>query len=194
MELKVLKENDIIEYLKTVLDNWRFVHSLSVATTAANLASVYNVDVEKARLAGLLHDITKNMPFDQQIKLLELNGYHLSTQDMNAKSVVHGYSGAYLSREKYNIDNDVFRAIFTHTMGEPGMSDLQKIIFVSDYIEPFRDNIDGIDDLRKMAFNNLDLTVYSVSKRTLDYLVATGRPIHSQTVKVCEFYKNLNNL
>ena len=74
------------------------------------------------------------------------------------------------------------------------MSDLQKIIFVSDYIEPFRDNIDGIDDLRKMAFNNLDLTVYSVSKRTLDYLVATGRPIHSQTVKVCDFYKNLNNL
>ena len=49
MELKVLKENDIIEYLKIVLDNWRFVHSLSVATTAANLATVYNLDIEKAR-------------------------------------------------------------------------------------------------------------------------------------------------
>lgn len=194
MKLKILKENDIIEYLKTVLDNWRFVHSISVATTAANLAGIYNVDAEKARLAGLLHDITKNMPFDEQIKLLDAHGYRLTVEDMNAKSVVHGYSGACLARDKYNIDNDVFKAIFTHTMGEPGMSDLQKIIFISDYIEPFRDNIDGVEDLRKMAFTNLDLTVYSVSKRTLDYLIATNRPVHNQTVKVCEFYKNINRL
>lgn len=194
MEMKILKENDIIEYLKTVLDNWRFIHSVSVATTAANLASIYNVDEEKARLAGLLHDITKNMPFDEQLKILKNNGYDLTMEDIQAKSVVHGYSGAYLAKDKYNIDNDVFKAIFTHTMGEPGMTDLQKIIFISDYIEPFRDNIDGVEDLRKMAFKNLDLTVYLVSKKTLDYLVATNRPIHAQTVKVCEFYKRINKL
>ena len=194
MELKVLKENEIIEYLKTVLDNWRFIHSVSVAVTAANLASIYNVDVEKARLAGLLHDITKNVKYEEQLNILDSHGYKLTMEDMNTKSILHGYTAAYISRDKYNIDQDVFRAIFTHTMGEPGMSDLQKIIFVSDYIEPFRDGIEDIENIRKIAYQNLDLAVYTVSKHTFDYLLATGRPIHSQTVKVCEFYKNLNNL
>ena len=178
--------------MKKVLKPSRYEHTLGVAYTAANLAMRYEVSMEDAFLAGLLHDNAKYVDETELIRLCE--ECHLEITELERKNtyLLHSKAGAVLAKTKYGIKNeDILNAITYHTTGRPGMTNLEKIIFVSDYIEPNRRSIPNLDSIRREAYMNLDKTVALILSNTLNYLLKTKRKedIDQATIASYNYYK-----
>ncbi len=166
-----MKTDKIEEKIKKVQSEKRFAHTKGVQYTAMCLAMKYDEDIEKASLAGLLHDCAKHLSDEKLIALCDEND--IETTDIERKNpfLLHGKVGALIARKKFKIeDEDLLNAITYHTTGRPGMSMLEKIIFVADYIEPGRSSAVNLRAIRKMAFEDIDLTIVKISSDTLNYL------------------------
>lgn len=178
--------------LKTVLSESRYEHTLGVEFTSANLAMCYKADIDKSKIAGLLHDCAKCIDDDE--KLLECNRYNIkvSEYEKKVKSLLHSKLGAYYAKAKYNIDDDeILNAIKYHTTGRPNMSLIEKIVFVADYIEPSRNQAPNLDYIRYISYKDLDLAVYEILKDTLKYLNDNNQIIDDSSNQTYNYYKQL---
>lgn len=161
----------ITKKLKKYLDEDRLWHTLGVMHTAAAMAMVYHEDMEKAQLAGLLHDCAKCIPSKKKIKLCNENHIPVSSFEKEHTFLLHGKVGAWIAEEKYGVkDREILEAITWHTTGKPEMSVLEKIIYIADYIEPARDKAPRLKEIRALAFQNLDRCMYEILKDSLEYL------------------------
>lgn len=183
--------------MEQTLERKRFEHTLGVAYTAANLAMVHGVDVEKALIAGMLHDCAKCMSHHKQISLCRKNKVVLSEiETENHSPLLHAKAGSCLARKKYGIvDEEILQAISYHTTGRPHMSPLEKIIYIADYIEPGRErakrsyaDVQNLQEVRKMAYQDLDRTLCKILSDTLDYLSRKDGKIDSMTRDTYEYY------
>ncbi len=137
----------------------RFKHSKNVAKEAVRLAKKYGADAEKAEIAGILHDATKESSEDEQMKLIEKAGIELTPLERSSHKLWHAISGAAFVQVELGItDPDIINAIRYHTTGRSGMSLLEKVIFIADFTSAERD-YDGVDKMRKAADKNLDEAV-----------------------------------
>lgn len=184
-ELKHIKED-----LKCILDEERYIHTIGVMYTAAALAMKYEYDINKAMLAGLLHDCAKCISSENTLKLCEQYNIKISDIEFRNSFLLHAKLGAYLAKSKYRVDNEeIISAILNHTTGKPDMTILEKIIFISDYIEPNRYKQKNLNEIRKWAFMDLDITVAIILKDTLDYLIQSKVEIDTQTEIAYNYYK-----
>ncbi|MBQ9643388.1 MAG: bis(5'-nucleosyl)-tetraphosphatase (symmetrical) YqeK [Lachnospiraceae bacterium] len=168
----------------------RFLHSLGVAETAAALAMRYDADVEKAEIAGILHDCAKYMDEKELIGICKKRGVAISDAEYDNPSLLHAKAGAILAQEKYDIDDpEILEAIRNHTTGKPEMSLLDKIIYIADYIEPGRDQAPNLSIVRSMAFEDIDRTLFKILEDILLYLQATGARIDPMTGKTYQYYR-----
>ena len=178
--------------MKKELDTERYQHTLGVMYTAASLAMCYGEDVEKAQVAGLLHDCAKCIPNDRKIKMCRDYGLEISKVELNAPYLLHSKLGAHLARVKYGItDEDILGAIMWHTTGRPNMTTLEKIIFIADYIEPGRTKAQNLPEVRKLAFHDLNLTVCRILEDTLHYLDSGKSEIDPMSRSAFRYYHNL---
>lgn len=181
---------EIRNKLSKKLKKDRFEHTIGVMYTAASLAMCYGEDVEKALTAGLLHDCAKYCSSGDQIVLCRKYDIELTQSELEMPALIHAKLGAYLARHKYKIkDQDIIDAITYHTTGRPGMSMLEKIIYIADYIEPNRKVIPGLQEIRGLVFQDIDRAVYLSAQRTVRYLKDGGRAVDPMTVSTCEYYK-----
>ena len=177
--------------MMTELDKDRYEHTLGVMYTAASLAMRYDEDIEKALIAGLLHDCAKCLSGDTKIKLCKK--YHLNVSEVEKEnpSLLHAKLGAFLAAKKYHIkDKDIINAIASHTTGCPHMSLLDKIIYIADYIEPGRKELPNMAEVRKLAFTDIDACLYRILKDSLEYLTGMNVPIDPMTEKTYLYYKS----
>ena len=175
----------------TELDKERYEHTLGVMYTAASLAMCHGEDIDKALLAGLLHDCAKCLSGDTKIKLCKK--YHLSVSDVERSnpSLLHAKLGAFLAARKYHVkDKDIINAIASHTTGCPHMSLLDKIIYIADYIEPGRKELPNMEEVRKLAFMDIDDCLYRILEDSLEYLNSRDISVDPMTEKTYEYYKN----
>ena len=157
--------------MKKEQDAKRFEHTIGVEYTAAALAMRYDCDIRKAQAAGLLHDCAKCLTDEKRLSICEKNGIPITEAERRSPFLLHAKVGAYLAKEKYGITNqDILNAIQNHTTGRRGMSLLEKIIFVADYIEPGRKQAPNLAEIRKLAFVNLDSALLTILEDTLTYL------------------------
>lgn len=178
--------------LKKELTKHRMEHTVGVMYMAASLAMAHDIDVEKAMTAGLLHDCAKSMKDPDQLEVCLINNMKMRHVELNNPALLHAKAGVCLAQNKYGIDDiEVLGAIAVHTTGEPEMTPLEKIIFVSDYIEPNRKRIPGLYEIRKIAFYDLDLAVFKVLDATIKYLEESDRVIDSLTRDAFDYYKDL---
>lgn len=178
--------------LKTTIDGERYFHTLGVMYTSAALAMVYEVDLETAQIAGLLHDCAKCLTNEERLAICKEQNIAISEAELQNPFLLHAKVGAYLARANYEVDNEaICNAIAYHTTGKPEMSLLEKIVFVADYIEPARDRAKNLTFYRKIAFENIDLCVYHILKDTLEYLEDKGGVIDKMTSISYEYYKEL---
>ena len=160
-------------------------HTLGVALTAAKYAAKYKLPERKVILAAALHDVAKNMPLTAP----ELAGFAL--QEEVPAPVLHQYAGAYVAEHSLGIDDeDVLNAVRYHTSGRPNMSELEKLIFLSDMLEPGRD-FKGIEKLRRALENDLNECMYLSLKHELKYLKRGGGTIYPLTFRAYEYYKGI---
>jgi len=181
---------DLKKELKKEMDDSRFEHTLGVMYTCAALAMRYEYDLDRAMLAGLMHDCAKCMSNAKKLKTAEKN--HLEITELERKNpfMLHAKVGAFLAEKKYDIDDkEVLNAIRWHTTGRPNMSLLEKMVYVADYIEPKRDKAPNLPQIRKLAFEDLDLALLKILEDTLDYLDESSDEMDSMTKKTYDYYK-----
>lgn len=180
------------EKIHSEMDDKRFIHTLGVAYTASAMAMAYGEDFKRAYLAGLLHDCAKCHTNLEFITLCEEYGIPITESEYENPFLLHAKLGAYFARHKYNInDEEILSAITWHTTGKPDMTLLEKIIFISDYIEPDRRELPNISDIRKAAFTDTDMAMVLICGSTIRYLEDAGRLIDSITRDTYNFYLNL---
>ena len=172
MRLKLIQE----------LDEPRYQHTLGVMYTAASMAMRFGEDVEKALIAGLLHDCAKCIPGTMKISLCEQNGIEISDIERQNAGLLHAKLGAYVASKEYGIDDeDILMSIRSHTTGRPDMSLLEKIIYIADYIEPGRKELPNMADVRRLAFEDIDKCLFRILKDSLVYLQSLDYVIGSIT-------------
>ena len=178
--------------LQDVLKKKRYAHTLGVRYTAAALAMRHGCSVEKAQMAGLLHDCAKGYSGEELLALASKYGLDISKAEMKTPHLLHAKVGAYLAEYEYGVtDEDILNAIRFHTTGKPGMTMLEKIVFIADYIEPNRRMLKGLPRCRALAFENLDVAMYEILKSTLEYLCGQEETegIDETTRSAYEYYK-----
>lgn len=175
--------------MQEILPEKRYYHTLGVADTAACLAMRYGADREAAALAGLLHDCAKYLTGEELLSGCDSAGLPVTEAERQAPYLLHGKLGAWYAREFYGVnDEEVLSAICYHTTGRPGMTLLEQIVFVADYMEPGRKEVPGMSEVRKVVFCDLDEAARQILRRTLQYLRSTGAVIDPMTEETLAYY------
>ena len=180
----------IREKLKASLKPGRYEHSLSVSFTCMALAMRYGYDLDKAELAGLLHDCAKCYDNNSIIAACRNSGMELTEGELQAPSIIHSRLGARMAEEKFGVnDPEILSAIACHTTGKPDMSLLDKILYIADYIEPRRYKIKDLPAIRRLAFEDLDQALFQIMEGTLRYLKESGTYADIMTQNAYHYYK-----
>lgn len=178
--------------MKKVLEQKRYEHTLGVAYTAASLAFVYEIDSKKALVAGLLHDSAKCLSHQKRLSVCKKNDIEITKVEAENPVLLHAKVGAFFAKEKYGVeDTEILNAILYHTTGKPDMTILEKIIYVADYIEPQRKKLPRLNEIRKIAFSDLDMAIYMILENSLSYLEKGDSKIDQKTKETYEFYKDV---
>ncbi len=194
MEKVVYDLQKMEKKLKKYLDRNRFIHTQGVMYTCASLAMVHDIELDKAQVTGLLHDCAKCIPNDKKLSICKKNRIPVSELEAENPFLLHAKLGAYLAEKKYHVsDREILSAITCHTTGKPMMSTLEKIVFVSDYIEPHRNKAPNLSQIRKIAFIDLDECVYLILRDTLHYLNNNPKTIDTTTEDAFVYYKELHD-
>lgn len=168
--------------IRPLLSDKRYQHSLCVAKEAIWLAEKYGGDPQKAGVAGILHDIMKDLPPEQQLKKLEEYHISLSQVERSAQKLWHAMLGAaYLQRELAFADKEILDAVRYHTTGRENMTQLDKILFVADFTSKDRD-YDGVDEIRRAADQSLEEAMMQGMVFTICELAQARRPVHPDTL------------
>ncbi len=181
--------NRIRKKLKKKLNQHRYQHTLGVAYTAGCLAMRYGIDVNLAMTAGLLHDCAKYLTTEQLLALCREYEITLSAVEEANPQLLHAKAGVVIAIRDYDMkDPAILSAIQNHTTGAPAMPLLDQIIFTADYIEPNREVLPNIDEIRRLAFTDLEASIIEILKATLDYLKYMNTEIDETTRHTFDFY------
>ncbi|MDR3091603.1 MAG: nicotinate-nucleotide adenylyltransferase [Clostridiales bacterium] len=157
----------------------RFIHTLGVADSAVKLARRYGADCAKAELAALLHDCAKDMPHEEKFAACEKYGIALDDALRKQIDLAHSFIGAAIARTELGVDDaEILDAVSYHTTGRSGMTLLDKIVYVADCIDSYREPYPGLDEIRAWAFTDLDEAVLAGLRATIAVNDERGREIH----------------
>ena len=171
------------EQLKSRLKPSRFLHSEGVAETAAFLGERFQLDIEQCRVAGLLHDCARQYSDKQLQAEADRRGISYGEVDKAMPLLLHAYIGASLVKEDYGVtDQAICQAIFRHTVGGAGMTELDKVIYFADMIEPNRD-YPQVEELRRLSrLASLDEMFFAGLVQSLNFVLRKGSLVHPDTV------------
>jgi predicted HD superfamily hydrolase involved in NAD metabolism len=188
----MMELQEIEERLRQKQNVHRFSHTMGVRYTAICLAMCYGSDLEKAAYAGLLHDCAKHMSNEKLLEKSRKHGLPVTPAEEKNPFLLHAKMGAWLAENKYGVtDPEILGAITWHTTGRPEMTLLEKIVFTADYIEPDRQQAPNLQELRQLAFTDLDQCVCLILEQTLAYLQSGGGDIDPTTELTYQYYLQL---
>lgn len=168
----------------------RFHHSLAVCGEATKMARRWGLDEEKATIAGLLHDVARDLPFPVLYERAKQAGLPLSMAEAANPIILHAPVGALVLEQDWGIaDADVLNAVRYHTVAAPEMDRFCQLIFLADLIEPFRKDWPDLEKVRSLCYADLDQAMYLALHSTFRYLRRKGQFIHPRAYKAYEFFK-----
>jgi nicotinate-nucleotide adenylyltransferase len=176
------KYKEYEQLIKERLSEKRFVHSMNVAKAAVALTEQYGGDREKAWLCGVLHDIMKEEKTENLLQTMEQSAIMKDAVTLSARPLWHAKAGAIYCEQVLGItDRDILNAISYHTTGRAGMSHLEKILYLADYIGEERD-YDDVDVMRKETYASMERGMRYALRYTINDLVNRGQAVHPDTV------------
>lgn len=164
------------------LSGYRYQHTLGCEKAAVELARRFGADEEKAAFAAILHDITKRHSREEQLYLCEKYDIIPCDVEQIEWKMLHGKTAAAIARHEYGAPADVCDAIACHTTGKAGMTLLDKVIYLADFIEETRD-FDGVKPARRLAKHDIDRALLYCYDSSLSDLVSRGKLIHRDTIE-----------
>ncbi|OCA92487.1 bis(5'-nucleosyl)-tetraphosphatase (symmetrical) YqeK [Pseudobacillus wudalianchiensis] len=175
-----MKREEALSLVKEQITEHRYVHTLGVVDTSILLAERYGADTKKAELAAIFHDYAKFRPKEEMAAIIK-------QQNMDPRLLAfhselwHAPVGAYLVQKEAGIeDEEVLNAIRYHTSGRIGMTLLEKVVYVADYIEPGR-HFPGVEEVRELAKKDLDAALIQALKNTIQFLMKKNQPVYPDT-------------
>lgn len=186
----------IKKWLKENLNEERYIHTLGTADCAKELAAKYNLDSEKAYLAGLLHDCAKCFSNDKLLDIIHKNLNVEQCEMLNYKTL-HAPVSAYIAEKEFNVqDKEILSAIRWHTLGKLDMSDFEKIIFLADKIEPNTRDKEYCESIRTLLNeeNGLNKALLRCYKETIKSLVKRDLKICMLTIEIYNKLEDLVNV
>lgn len=187
-DLKHLSISQLRPVALSYLKHKRIPHVLGTEQEAIRLAERYGADVEKARIAALLHDCTKKLDMESQLALCDHYGIRLDELEQVSLKLLHSKTGAALARDVFGVDEEIYNAIWWHTTGHANMTLLEKIIYLADYIEPSRD-FPGVDKLRSVCYKDLNEGLLLGLEMTIREMTDMGNPVHRATLEARDALK-----
>lgn len=185
MNMDYIKKK-ISDYIEKNLSEKRRIHTEGVRKTAVMLAEKYGEDVDKAEVAALCHDMYRGINID----LLNdyVNQLGLDKKYLDNPNLAHGKIAAVMIKKEYGIDDqDIINAVSFHTTGRAGMSELEKIIYLADAIEPGRD-YPSVNQLREAVDRGLNEALIMSLERTIEYVRQQGHFLDEDTLKARDYY------
>jgi predicted HD superfamily hydrolase involved in NAD metabolism len=174
--------------LKASLSPERYEHSVNVMYEAVVLAEHYNIDLKKAKIAGLLHDCGREIANSAAPQKAKDLGLAVSAMEEAQPVLLHARIGPIIAREKYGVsDGEVLKAIALHTTGNKDMSKLDTVIFLADYTEPAR-VYKGVNKVRRLARVNMGAAMLEALKCNMEYLSRAQHYIHPACVECWNYF------
>lgn len=171
-----------IQWLKERLPEDRLKHSLGTMNAAMELALLYGIDCDKAEFAGLLHDCAKGMTEKELLDFCDARRTEISGFYKECPRLLHGVVGAAIVKDEFEVtDQDILNAIRFHTTGRKGMSDLEKVIYLADLIEPTRE-FPGVDELRKLVKEGLNQAMIKAIGLSVCRVISKGNMIDLNSI------------
>ena len=175
-----MEREQALQIVKPQLTEHRYQHTLGVMETAIKLAGEYGADIKKAELAAIFHDYAKFRPKDEMRRIIEEQNMPAILLKYNSE-LWHAPVGAFLTENEAGIDDkEILDAIRYHTSGRIGMTLLDKVIYLADYIEPGR-HFPGVDEVREMAKDDLDRALIQSMKNTIQFLMKKNQQVFPDT-------------
>ena len=188
-DLKRLPDRELRACSYSMIRAKRIAHVKGTEEEAVRLARRWGADEEHARRAAILHDCTKYLELDEQLQLCAKYGIVLDELEQQAVKLLHSKTGACVARHVYGVSDDIYEAIFWHTTGKAGMTLLEKLLYVADYMEPTRD-FPGVERLRALAYEDLDAAVLLGCEMSIQEMAERGLPVHPNTVKARDWLRS----
>jgi predicted HD superfamily hydrolase involved in NAD metabolism len=177
-----MNREEALALVKEQITERRYIHTLGVVESAVELAERYGADVKKAELAAIFHDYAKFRPKEEMEQIIIAEKMDPALLEYNME-LWHAPVGAYLVKKEAGIqDAEILDAIAYHTSGRVGMSLLDKVVYLADYIEPGR-SFPGVDEVRQTARQNLDHAVIQALRNTVVFLMKRNQAIYPDTFK-----------
>ncbi|GAA0353995.1 bis(5'-nucleosyl)-tetraphosphatase (symmetrical) YqeK [Bacillus horti] len=182
-------KEEMLQAVKDQMPEKRYIHTLGVVQAAKELAGRYGVDPYEAEIAAIFHDYAKFRDESEMVKIIkhtadipnDLLDYH--------KELWHAPVGAQLVQKEIGIEHkDILNAIRFHTTGRPGMSLLEKVVCLADYIEPGRKFI-GLEEVRELALKDIDRALALALSNTIQFLQQQGQEVYPLTISAYEFLR-----
>jgi predicted HD superfamily hydrolase involved in NAD metabolism len=174
--------------LKGFLPRPRYEHCLRVAVTASRLARHYGLDEERARLAGLLHDVARDLSFEALLAATRRFELPLGPEEIANPLILHAPVGAALLESGWGIkDQTVLQAVALHTIAAPGMDDFCQLVYLADIIEPGRREWPGLQALRRLSYEHLGRAMLLSLRESFIYLQNNNDFIHPRAVAANDF-------
>ena len=187
-----LYQQDFLPKLREMMNPRRFKHTLGVRKEAVRLARIHHLPLQKAALAGLLHDCAKGMPLPDMARLARENQLVSDEEMLSSGAMLHGPVGAYVAEKRFGIrDEEVLYAIRSHTIGRPGMSLMEICIFVADATEEGREDYEGLEKIRALADVSLPAAALQSLRNTQEYVEKSGRPFFSIAKETARYLETL---
>ena len=175
-------------FLKARLSKKRYTHSLNVAHEAQRLAGLYGEDPEKAYFAGLMHDVCKELPAEEQEELVRASSFAVSKEELVTKPVWHGIAGAYFLQGRMGVtDPDVLNAVRYHTVGRAGMTRLEEIVYLADLISEDR-TYDGVEQMRQLCLTSINAAMLEGLRFSIETTLKKGGYLPPVTVEAYNQY------
>lgn len=175
--------DQVLVWLGNNVPESRLNHILRVEQMALELAERYNLDVEKAASAGLMHDLAKYFKPQKLLEMARSEKLDIDPVSEANPHLLHADVSAIVARDTFGIkDDEVLQAIANHTLGRPGMTRLSCIVFLADSLEPGRGNTSELEALRQVSCQNLYQAVWLTCDYSLKLLLETHSLIHPRTI------------
>jgi predicted HD superfamily hydrolase involved in NAD metabolism len=177
----------MLQKVKDRLPENRFNHVLGVLNMATTLAQKFGVSEPKAQVAAILHDVAKFSDREWMKSIIINENMDPLLLDYHSE-LWHAPVGAYVAESEFGIqDEDILNAIRYHTTGRVGMSDLEKVIYIADLVEPGR-NFSGVEELRQLKDQGLNVMMEASIKHTIDFLKSKNQPVYPDSLKCYEYF------
>lgn len=174
----------VIAWLRENVSEHRVNHILGVETMSIALAQHHHLDVEKAAIAGLMHDLAKYFKPQRLLSMAQAEGLELDEVDFATPHLLHADVSAIVARDEFQVtDPEILQAIANHTLGRPGMSALSCVVFLADSLEAGRGDDEVLHTLRRTSTEDLVRAVWHTCDYSLQHLIGAHKQIHPRTIR-----------